>query len=83
MSCPRDILSFTTRNSITATPTWIRPTASDNADANVDVTLVEGFEAGAEVEVGSYVVTYSAVDSTGNEARACTFTIDVRGDCVT
>ena len=78
-SCPRDVLAFTTRNSHVATPVWIRDSASDNSGEAIDVRLVKGFESGSSTPVGSHTVTYTAVDSTGNEARPCTFTIDVRG----
>ena len=78
-SCPRDRIHYTTRLSDTATPVWVRPVAFDNSNEDIEVVLAEGFESGTEVEVGSYVVTYTAADSTGNEARPCTFTIDVRG----
>ncbi len=55
---------------------WTDPTATDNSDENVKVT--SDHNSGSEIKIGVTTVTYTAVDSYGNEATE-SFKITVKG----
>lgn len=55
------------------------PVATDNCSVNIE--LVEGLPSGSIFPVGSHVITYRAVDPSGN-MNTCTFEITVINDLV-
>ena len=77
--CPSSVNIFSDRGSNGTRFTWNIPSATDNVDQSVTPTQVAGPTSGSFLsELSSpYTVQYSAVDSSGNEAPLCTFTITV------
>ena len=81
--CPSNMIVFTDRGTASATPIWLRPTVTDNSGEQILVVLVEGFEPGSSVSVGSHNIRYEATDREGNSAPPCSFVINVRSEyCV-
>ncbi|MEQ9165851.1 MAG: HYR domain-containing protein [Fulvivirga sp.] len=73
-SCPSNITVATTGDGCEATATWTVPTASDNCTS--DIVPTSDFEPGDAFPFGTTVVTYTAVDISGNEAT-CSFNVIV------
>lgn len=55
---------------------WTEPTADDNSGLAVNVTTTH--DPGDEFGIGDTVVTYTAVDISGNSAT-CSFTVTIQG----
>ena len=79
LNCPINMIRFTNRGSDLATPTWVKPVASDNSGETLSPTLRTGFDPGTAVKEGSYEIVYDVSDSAGNMATPCRFTVDIRG----
>ena len=70
-SCPTDIAQCT------AIVNYNLPTATDNCNV-ASVTLTNGLASGSSFPAGDTVVTYTAIDDTGNSTD-CSFTVTVNG----
>ena len=81
--CPSSVHIYSDRGSNGTHFTWINPSASDNFDQSVIPIQVAGPMSGSFLsELSSpYTVQYSAVDSSGNRAPLCIFTITVSRKC--
>ena len=72
---PSNITVYTDTGSPTANVTWPGPTADDNSG---NVTLTSTVSSGAAFPIGITVVTYTAVDGSGNQCNL-SFTVTVIG----
>ncbi|HEY0742921.1 MAG TPA: HYR domain-containing protein [Chryseosolibacter sp.] len=72
-NCPTDITVAMDVGACSKTVTWALPTASDNCS----VALTSNFPSGYNFPEGTTVVTYTAVDGSGNVAT-CSFNVIVR-----
>ena len=75
-ACPADLSIAVDPNTCTATPTWTAPTATDNCDTDVTVTISGGADSGDPVGPGTYNLTYTATDDSGN-VDSCSFVLTV------
>ncbi|XP_033096234.1 uncharacterized protein LOC117100567 isoform X3 [Anneissia japonica] len=73
INCPMDIESNTNTGLPYANVTWQEPIAMDNAG---DVDVVQTADPGDGFDVGTHMVTYTAIDENGNLAE-CSFFITV------
>ncbi|KAL5011714.1 hypothetical protein ScPMuIL_010265, partial [Solemya velum] len=68
----------TADKSDTAVVNWKKPTATDNSGGNVTVELIStGYGPGSRFPLGSTLVSYRAIDETGNISPTCTMEIVV------
>ncbi len=72
---PANIVQATDPGSITASVSWTEPTADDNSG---QVTLTSSHVPGGIFPVGDTEVTYTAVDSSGNDATE-SFVVTIEG----
>ncbi|XP_077981778.1 hyalin-like [Glandiceps talaboti] len=77
VTCPADIDATTDKGLPTTSITWAIPNATDNAG---DVTVAGSRDPGDAFDIGIAVVTYTAVDPSGNKVE-CQFSVNVTGDC--
>lgn len=75
MNSPDDITVNTNSGEPTASVTWTQPTFADNSGA---FTVTTNYEPGDTFPIGTMLVTYEAVDSSGNNG-ICSFTVTVIG----
>ena len=68
---------YTDKGKVTATVSWVEPTATDNSGETIVVSL-EGGRMDVPYSVGSHPFKYIAADSAGNKAKPCRFIISVR-----
>ncbi|WAR06501.1 LOW QUALITY PROTEIN: SRPX2-like protein, partial [Mya arenaria] len=54
------------------------PSATDNSNTAVNVTLISGYAPGTRVLPGKYDIVYGVFDAAGNRGRNCQFTVIVR-----
>jgi len=66
---------YTNNNTCSATITWEAPEFTDNCNVS-EVKQISGPENGSVMDVGTYNVTYEAVDNSGNTAQS-TFAVIV------
>ena len=84
-NCPESQTLFVGANVDYAIATWDTPTATDNVDDVVAVSLMEGQESGSQFPVGDvpnnvYQIVYGAEDAAGSVAIDCEFAIIVQGN---
>lgn len=77
IDCPDSIVANSEDGTCGSIIDYEMPTATDLC-STVEVTLVEGLESGSFFSVGSTLLSFSAVDSSGNVA-SCSFTITIEG----
>ena len=75
ITCPEDIAVDTDSGSCAAVVTYTLPSVTDN-DPAVVTNLTAGLGSGAEFPLGLTTETYTASDSSGNDA-SCSFTVTV------
>ncbi|XP_070537270.1 hyalin-like [Ptychodera flava] len=71
--CPGDIEVVTDPGQATAVVTWTSPNATDNSGS---VTLSSNYQPGAELVIGSTIISYNATDPFGN-VDSCNFNVTV------
>ena len=77
VSCPRNLLlSYAERGAFSALVNWTNPVATDNSGLTPKVT--SNFPSPQKFSQGSHVITYTAVDQSGNKA-ICIFKVKVIG----
>ena len=75
--CPASpLVAYAERDTFSAEVNWTVPTATDNS--GLKPSIDSNFHPPRRFLQGNYVVTYSAVDQSGNKAT-CSFTIEVIG----
>ena len=74
--CPQDIVLTTATASATAS--WLAPVATDNCGTP---TVTSNYVSGASFNLGSTIVTYTALDAKANKAT-CSFTITVNSQSI-
>lgn len=76
-SCPSSSLfSYAEKGTFSALVNWTNPVATDNSGLTPKVT--SNFQSPQNFSQGDHVITYTAVDQSGNKA-ICTFTVKVIG----
>ncbi|XP_077904066.1 sushi, von Willebrand factor type A, EGF and pentraxin domain-containing protein 1 isoform X2 [Ictidomys tridecemlineatus] len=76
INCPKDIEAKTQKQQDSANVTWQIPTAKDNSGEKVSIHVHPAFTPPHLFPIGDVVITYTARDSSGNQA-SCTFHIRV------
>jgi len=77
ITCPiSPLLVYAERGMFSAQTNWDEPVATDNIDAVPSLT--SNYRPPQRFTQGSHVITYTAVDQSGNRAT-CTFAIKVKG----
>ena len=77
MKCPeRPLLRYAEREKFSALVNWTTPVAIDNS--GVAPTMTSNYQSPQRLSQGAHVITYTAVDQSGNKAT-CTFTVEVIG----
>ena len=77
VSCPGGpLLWYAEQDKFSALVNWTEPVAIDNA--GVTPTVTSNYQTPQRFSQGSHVITYTAVDQSGNKAT-CTFTVKVVG----
>jgi hypothetical protein len=74
-ACPADIILPADEAGCVASPIWIAPMAGDNCGA----TLTSTHFSGNTFQLGTTIVTYTAVDASGNSI-SCSFNVTVTSD---
>lgn len=69
--CPTVVYGYTARKSLKGQIVWEYPTASDNHDKEINITLTGSVSPYDTIRVGTYTITYNAEDLTGNQAIPC------------
>ncbi|MDR5591991.1 Ig-like domain-containing protein, partial [Christiangramia sp. SM2212] len=77
VSCPSDIITTTEAGEAFAIVNFDNATATDNCDVSVEQTA--GPVSGSEFPIGDTVVTFTAIDASGNSTE-CSFTVTVEDD---
>ena len=76
-SCPRSpLVAYAERGKFTALVNWTDPVVIDNS--GVAPTVTSNYQSPQRFSQGSHVITYRAVDQSGNEAT-CSFQVRVTG----
>ncbi len=71
-NCPADVMAYSTADNCNAVAFWGVPVATDNCPSGL--TMTSNYAPGAELALGTYQVTYTAVDNSGNTS-VCSFTV--------
>lgn len=79
INCPVDIEVASDSQECTAIVNYDQPTASDNCDDDITITLIDGPVSGSEFPVGVTTIVFEAEDESGN-TTTCSFTITVTGE---
>lgn len=66
------------KNSSSGRIYWDEPSVYDNADKIITLKKTGGISPGDKIEAGTYQVTYTAVDQSGNKSRPCTVTLTMK-----
>ncbi|XP_071803890.1 hyalin-like isoform X2 [Asterias amurensis] len=74
--CPANMVVDAEQGVNYANVTWVEPFATDDLDVNL-LSLTKSHEPGQDLDVGVYIVEYTATDEATNVAT-CTFTVTVR-----
>ena len=78
MSCPGGLLvAYAELDKFSALVNWTEPVTIDNSGAAPTVT--SNYQSPQRFNQGSHVITYTAVDQSGNKA-ICAFTVKVIGN---
>ena len=76
--CPvGPLLAYAERDKFSAVVNWTEPVAVDNSRASPTVT--SNYQSPQRFSQGTHVITYTAVDQSGNRAT-CAFTVKVSGN---
>ena len=79
VSCPNSsLLSYAEKGTFSALVNWTNPVATDNSGLTPKVT--SNFQSPQNFSQGDHVITYTAVDQSGNKAT-CRFTVKVIFEC--
>uniref|UniRef100_A0AAY4CTR2 Sushi, von Willebrand factor type A, EGF and pentraxin domain-containing protein 1 n=1 Tax=Denticeps clupeoides TaxID=299321 RepID=A0AAY4CTR2_9TELE len=76
IQCPEDITTETNKHQGSASISWKTPTAHDNSGEEVTVQVTPILNLPQLFPIGVEMITYSAVDRTGNKAN-CSFSVTV------
>jgi hypothetical protein len=71
-NCPTSMMAYSSDENCNAVAFWGVPVATDNCPSGL--TMTSNYAPGAEFALGTYVVTYTAIDNSGN-ATTCSFTL--------
>ena len=71
-NCPTNMMAYSSDENCNAVAFWGVPVATDNCPSGL--TMTSNYAPGAEFALGTYVVTYTAIDNSGN-ATTCSFTL--------
>ncbi|MES2800793.1 MAG: HYR domain-containing protein [Bacteroidota bacterium] len=71
-NCPSNVMAYSTQASCDATASWAIPVATDNCPSGL--TFTSNMAPGVVLPLGSYQVTYTATDNSGNTST-CSFSI--------
>jgi hypothetical protein len=79
--CPASFHQYSDRGLTYTRVNWTAPTATDNLDTSVTVSLTTGSAPGSIFyeSLVPYTIRYDAQDSAGNAALPCIFTIIISG----
>ena len=78
VSCPgTPLLAYAERDQFTALVNWTEPVATDNS--GVEPNVMSNYQSPQRFSQGIHVITYTAVDQSGNNAT-CTFQVEVLGN---
>ena len=78
VTCPASpLIAYAERNKFSALVNWTEPVAIDNS--GLSPTMTSNYWSPQRFSQGTHVITYSAVDQSGNRA-ACTFKVSVIGN---
>ncbi|XP_038066574.1 hyalin-like [Patiria miniata] len=69
ITCPRDLRVIAMKGDLNRTVDWIEPVGTDNSDVTTN-----SYSPPLVLNIGSHEFTYTAVDSSGNEA-SCSFNV--------
>ncbi|KAI8506502.1 hypothetical protein Bbelb_159290, partial [Branchiostoma belcheri] len=72
------IIEYLDMNEQDVSVVWDEPTVVDNADFSITAKLSMGQPPGSSFTVGAHTILYTAIDTAGNEANPCEFTVSVR-----
>ncbi|XP_033728072.1 uncharacterized protein LOC117317375 [Pecten maximus] len=76
-NCTRAVYGFADRGSTSGSLHWAEPSVYDNADKTIRLHRT-GPSSDERLEAGTYDVTYTAVDKSGNEAVPCRMKVVVK-----
>ncbi|XP_033099723.1 uncharacterized protein LOC117103263, partial [Anneissia japonica] len=76
VSCINNTIIMLGNDSSTAIVNWTAPDVFDNSGESVTLTSAPS-SSGDEFGIGTFVITYTAVDIYGNEDQSCMFTVTV------
>ena len=76
VNCPANQVFTTAANSCSTIVSWTDPTVTDPCD-NYLITPSVSIPSGSVLTTGAYIITYDAVDTTGNSTQ-CSFSVTVR-----
>ncbi|CAH3197501.1 unnamed protein product, partial [Porites evermanni] len=72
-TCPaKPLTAYAEREMLSALVNWTRPVATDNS--GVSTTVTSNYQSPTRFSQGTHVITYTAVDQSGNKAT-CTFLV--------
>ena len=82
VTCPaKTLLVYAERKMFSALVNWTQPVATDNS--GVSITVTSNYQSPRRFSQGTHVITYAAVDQSGNKAT-CTLLVIILGskDCI-